>query len=134
MGDILAMEQLHYQAELRSAADVPRADVPLKDAELALARQLIEQGAVDEFRPENFRDTVRERVLEEIQRKVDGEQISAAPAEAPQTRVIDLMEALKASLAKRGASTAEKKPAKQAGAAKAAEKESAAKPKKKAGG
>jgi DNA end-binding protein Ku len=136
MGDILAMEQLHYQAEIRSAADVPRADVPLKDAELSLARQLIEQGAVDEFRPENFRDTVRERVLEEIQRKVDGEQISAAPAEAPQTRVIDLMEALKASLAKRGASTAEKMPAKRvaATAPKAVEKEPATKPKKKAGG
>jgi DNA end-binding protein Ku len=135
MGDILAMEQLHYHSEIRSAADVPRADVPLKDAELALARQLIEQGAVDEFRPENFRDTVRERVLEEIQRKVDGEQISAAPAEAPQTRVIDLMEALKASLAKRGASTAEKKPAKRVAAAAAKpEKEPAAKPKKKASG
>ena len=133
MGDILAMEQLHYQAEIRSAADVPRAEVPLKDAELSLARQLIEQGAVDEFRPENFRDTVRERVLEEIQRKVDGEQISAAPAEAPQTRVIDLMEALKASLAKRGASTEEKKPAKHAAAAKAVP-EPAARPKKKAGG
>ena len=134
MGDILAMEQLHYHGEIRSAAEVPRADVPLKDAELALARQLIEQGAVDEFRPENFRDTVRERVLEEIQRKVDGEQISAAPAEAPQTRVIDLMEALKASLAKRGASTEEKKPAQRAVAAKAAEKEPAAKPRKKASG
>ena len=136
MGDILAMEQLHYQGELRSAADVPRADVPLKDAELSLARQLIEQGAVEEFRPENFRDTVRERVLEEIQRKVDGQEISAAPAEAPQTRVIDLMEALKASLAKRGASTAEKMPAKRvaATAVKAVEKEPATKPKKKAGG
>jgi DNA end-binding protein Ku len=135
MGDILAMEQLHYQAEIRSAADVPRADVPLKDAELSLARQLIEQGAVDEFRPENFRDTVRERVLEEIQRKVDGEQISSAPAEAPQTRVIDLMEALKASLAKRGASTAEKKPAKRVAAAVAGpEKEPAVKPKRKASG
>ena len=135
MGDILAMEQLHYQAEIRSAADVPRADVPLKDAELSLARQLIEQGAVDEFRPENFRDTVRERVLEEIQRKVDGEQISSAPAEAPQTRVIALMEALKASLAKRGASTAEKKPAKRVAAAVARpEKEPAVKPKRKASG
>jgi DNA end-binding protein Ku len=132
MGDILAMEQLHYQGELRSAADVPRADVVLKDAELTLARQLIEQGAVDEFRPENFRDTVRERVLEEIQRKVEGQEISAAPAEAPQTKVIDLMEALKASLAKRGASTEEKKPARQAAAK--PEKETAAKPKKKAGG
>jgi DNA end-binding protein Ku len=133
MGDILAMEQLHYQGEIRSAGDVPRADVPLKDAELALARQLIEQGAVDEFRPENFRDTVRERVLEEIQRKVDGQQISTSPTDAPQTKVIDLMEALKASLAKRGASTEEKKPARRVAAAKEAP-EPAAKPKKKAGG
>jgi DNA end-binding protein Ku len=134
MGDILVMEQLHYQTEIRSAADVPRADVPIKDAELALARQLIDQSSADEFRPENYHDTVRERVLEEIQRKVDGKEISAAPAEAPQARVIDLMEALKASLAKRGASTAEKKPAKRAAETKAAGKEPAAKPKKKAGG
>ena len=132
MGDILAMEQLHYHGDLRSAGEVPRPEVPLKDAELSLARQLIEQGAVDEFHPENFRDTVRERVLEEIQRKVDGQEISATPSEAPQTKVIDLMEALKASLTKRGASTEEKKPARQA--VPKAEKEPAAKPRKKAGG
>jgi|SRR5438128_362392 len=134
MGDILVMEQLHYHAELRSAAEVPRPDVPLKDAELALARQLIEQGSVEEFRPESYRDQVRERVLEEIQRKVDGQEITASAPEAPQTRVIDLMDALKASLAKRGASTAEKKPAKRDASAKPAEKEPAAKPRKKAGG
>jgi DNA end-binding protein Ku len=134
MGDILVMEQLHYHAEIRSADEVPRPDVPLKDAELALARQLIEQGSVEEFRPEAYRDQVRERVLEEIQRKVDGQEITAAAPEAPQTRVIDLMDALKASLAKRGASTAEKKPAKRDASAKPAEKEPAAKPRKKAGG
>jgi DNA end-binding protein Ku len=134
MGDILVMEQLHYHAEIRSADEVPRPDVPLKDAELALARQLIEQGSVEEFRPEEYRDQVRERVLEEIQRKVDGQEISAAAPEAPQTRVIDLMDALKASLAKRGASTAEKKPAKRDASGKPAEKEPAAKPRKKAGG
>ena len=132
MGDILAMEQLHYHGEIRSAGEVPRPEVPLKDAELSLARQLIEQGAVDEFHPENFRDTVRERVLEEIQRKVDGQEITATPAEAPQTKVIDLMEALKASLTKRGASTEEKRPARQV-APKAA-KEPTAKPKRKASG
>jgi DNA end-binding protein Ku len=122
MGDVLAMEQLHYHGEIRSAGEVPRPEAPVKDAELALARQLIEQSAVDEFHPENYRDTVRERVLQEIQRKVDGQEISAAPAEAPQAKVIDLMEALKASLAKRGASTAEKKPARRAAAAKPAKK------------
>ena len=111
MGDILVMEQLHYQGEIRSADDVPRSEVTLKDAELALARQLIEQGSVDEFRPQNFHDTVRERVLEAIQRKVDGQEITAEATEAPQTKIIDLMDALKASLAKRGASTDEKKPA-----------------------
>jgi DNA end-binding protein Ku len=111
MGDILVMEQLHYQGEIRSADDVPRPEVTLKDAELTLARQLIEQGSVDEFRPQNFQDTVRERVLEAIQRKVDGQEITAEATEAPQTKIIDLMDALKASLAKRGASTDEKKPA-----------------------
>jgi DNA end-binding protein Ku len=135
MGDILVMEQLHYQGELRSADEVPRPDVVIKDAELALARQLIEQGAVEEFKPENYRDTVRERVLEAIQQKVDGQEITAESTDAPQTKIIDLMDALKASLAKRGASTAEKMPAMRAAAAKSAEKEEpAAKPKKKAGG
>jgi DNA end-binding protein Ku len=134
MGDILVMEQLHYHGELRSADEVPKPDVTIKDAELALARQLIEQGAVEEFKPENYRDTVRERVLEAIQQKVDGQEITAETTDAPQTKIIDLMDALKASLAKRGASTAEKLPAQHAAGAKADEKEPAAKPKRKASG
>ena len=129
MGDILVMEQLHYHGELKSADEVPRPEVAIKDQELALARQLIEQASVDEFRPENYHDTVRERVLEAIQQKVDGQEITATPAEAPQTKIIDLMDALKASIAKR----AEKKPVKVA-AAKSAEREPAAKPRRKASG
>ena len=132
MGDMLVMEQLHYAGELKSADEVPLPEVALKDAELALARQLIEQASVEEFRPENYHDTVRERVLEAIQQKVEGQDITAAPAEAPQTKIIDLMDALKASLAKRG-TTAEKKPVKIA-AAKSAEEEARPKPRKKAGG
>jgi DNA end-binding protein Ku len=134
MGDVLVMEQLHYHAELRSAADVPRPDTAVKDGELALARLLIEQTAVDEFRPESYRDQVRERVLEAIQRKVDGQDITAEPSHAPETKIIDLMDALKASLAKRGASTAQKKPAKQAADKEAVAKDTAAKPRKKASG
>jgi DNA end-binding protein Ku len=132
MGDLLVMEQLHYHAELRSADEVPRPETPVKDGELALARLLIEQSSVDEFRPENFRDTVRERVLEAIQQKVDGQDITAEAPEAPQAKIIDLMDALKASLAKRGTTTAEKRPAKLV-ATKAA-KELPAKPRKKASG
>jgi DNA end-binding protein Ku len=132
MGDMLVMEQLHYAGELKSADEVPLPDVAVKDAELALARQLIEQASVEEFRPENYHDTVRERMLEAIQQKVEGQDITAAPAEAPQTKIIDLMDALKASLAKRG-TTAEKKPVRIA-AAKSAEDEPPAKQRKKAGG
>jgi DNA end-binding protein Ku len=128
---VLVMEQLHYAAELRPAGEVPHPDTPVKDAELALARQLIEQTATDEFRPENYHDTVRERVLEAIQRKVEGQEITAEAA-APETKIIDLMDALKASLAKRGSSTAEKKPAKRA--AENSEQDEGAPKKRKAGG
>jgi DNA end-binding protein Ku len=102
MDGVLAMEQLHYASELRSAAEVPQPDVKLKPTELTLAEQLIEQSATDEFKPEAYHDQVRERVLEAIQQKVEGEEITAEPQEAPQTKIIDLMEALKASLAKKG--------------------------------
>ena len=122
---VLVMEQLHYQPELRSAAEVPHPDTPVKEAELALARQLIEQSSTDEFRPENYRDTVRERVMEAIQGKVEGQEITAEEAPA-ETKIIDLMDALKASLAKRGASAGEKK--------QADEEEEAAPRKRKAGG
>jgi DNA end-binding protein Ku len=113
MDGVLVMEQLHYPAELRSAVDVPIQDVPVKDAELALARQLIEQTATDEFHPEKYHDTVRDRVLEAIQQKVDGQEITTEATEQPETKIIDLMDALKASLAKRGGS-ADKKSTKSA--------------------
>jgi DNA end-binding protein Ku len=128
---VLVMEQLHYPAELRPAGEVPHPDTPVKEAELALARQLIEQSATDEFHPENYHDTVRERVLEAIQRKVEGQEITAEAA-PPETKIIDLMDALKASLARKGNSTEEKKPAKRAGA-KADEAEATPK-KRRAGG
>jgi DNA end-binding protein Ku len=112
---VLAMEQLHYAGELRSAKDVPLPEVTVKPAELALAQQLIEQSATDEFHPEQYHDQVRDRVLAAIQQKVDGQEITAEPQEAPQAKIIDLMEALKASLAKKGApAPVERKPARRA--------------------
>lgn len=103
LGDVLVMEQLHYANEIRAADDVPLGEGDVKPAELDLAKQLIEQSATEEFRPEQYQDQVRARVLEAIQRKVEGHEIIDEPAEAPQTKIIDLMEALKASLAKAGA-------------------------------
>ena len=103
-GKVLVLEQLHYADELKVADEVEIGESPVKEAELALATQLIEQTATDEFHPEQFRDTVRARVLEAIQQKVEGREITEEPVEAPQAKIIDLMDALKASLA-RGVAT-----------------------------
>jgi DNA end-binding protein Ku len=102
LGHVLVMEQLHYADELKNAAEVPVGESPVKEQELALATQLIQQTATDEFHPERYQDTVRGRVLEAIQRKVEGANIVEEPAEAPQAKIIDLMDALRASLARSG--------------------------------
>lgn len=102
MGKVLVMEQLHYADELKQADEVPVGESPVKEAELTLAKQLIEQSATDDFRPAQYQDNVRGRVLEAIQRKVEGQDILEEPTEAPSAKIVDLMEALKASL-KRGA-------------------------------
>lgn len=120
-GGIL-MEQLKYADEVRSMDEVPLGDAEVKEAELQLAVQLIEQHASEKFEPAKYRDEVRERTLELIQMKVEGEDITAAPTEAPKTQIIDLMEALKASLSGAEGGEEERKAPKRAGAKKAAEK------------
>ena len=97
----LVMEQLHYADEVRSTAEVPIPTGDVKPAELALAKQLIDQTTNDAFEPEKYKDTVRERVLETIQRKVEGQDITAQDV-VPDGggKIVDLMEALKASLAR----------------------------------
>jgi len=112
----LVMEQLHYSDEIRTIKDVDIPEGEVKKAELALAVQLIEQAASEEFKPEAYEDNVKKRMLESIQLKVEGHEITSEPAAAPETQIIDLMEALKASLAKSGAAgeAEERKPAKRA--------------------
>ena len=119
----LVMEQLHYADELRAFSEVPIEDADVKPAELKLATQLVEQAATDAFNPESYKDEVRERMLALIQRKVEGEDITLAPTAEPEHKIIDIMEALKASLAagnarKPAQQAEEKKPAKQKVAAK----------------
>ena len=96
-------QNMVYADELRSPKEVPLGEGEVKPAELALAKQFIEQAATDEFKPEAYHDTVRERILEAIQQKVDGQEITAEPEPEKGTKILDLMEALKASLAKKGA-------------------------------
>jgi DNA end-binding protein Ku len=111
--DALVLHQLHYAEEIRPP--VASIDGKVKDAELKLARQLIEQITTDRFKPEGYEDEVRSRVRAQIKRKVEGEEITAAPAERRKGEVVDLMEALKASLgAQAGRRGGERKPAKRA--------------------
>ncbi|HEX5715418.1 MAG TPA: Ku protein [Thermoanaerobaculia bacterium] len=97
--DGLIMQQLRYADEIRSFTEVPVAPSEVKEPELRLAMQLIEQIAADEFHPEVYEDNVRKRTRALIEQKVQGQEIQAEPAEAPKAQIIDLMEALKASLA-----------------------------------
>jgi DNA end-binding protein Ku len=111
----LIMEQLRYADEVKPFDEVPVGDGKVKKEEMKLAVQLVEQGATDEYRPEQFEDEVYKRVLEQIERKIQGEEITAAPPPETDGKIIDLMDALKASLAgsEKGKQTkATRKPAK----------------------
>jgi DNA end-binding protein Ku len=132
--DGILMEQLRYSHEVRSFEDVPIGSAEVKEKELELAVQLIRQIATEEFRPEAYRDEVRDRVLELIQRKIEGEDITEAPVEAPQTQIIDLMEALKASLARSESGSEEEPKSGRKGAKSAAGKTTRRAARKKAAG
>jgi DNA end-binding protein Ku len=73
-------------------------DVDVSDRELKIARQLIESLAT-EFEPERYRDEYRERVLELIEKKAEGQEIVLQPQTEEPAQVVDLMAALEASLA-----------------------------------
>ena len=101
IGDVLAMQQLHYATDVRPASEVEIPKPEVKPAELKLAQQLIDQQTAEKFDPQAYKDEVRARIEAAIQKKVQGHEISVAES-APQGegKVIDLMEALRASLQK----------------------------------
>jgi DNA end-binding protein Ku len=99
LDDGLVMQELRYADEVRAMDEIPLGDAQVKEPELKLALQIIEQGVSDSFRPEAYEDEVKKRMLAAIERKVEGHEIRAEPVEEPRAQVIDLMEALKASLA-----------------------------------
>ncbi|MEX2109590.1 MAG: Ku protein [Gemmatimonadaceae bacterium] len=108
LNGVLVMEQLHYADEIRPTTEVTIPPGEVKDAELKLATQLIDQTSNESFEPAKYKDTVRERVLETIQRKIDGQDITGEAAPAADTKMLDLMQALKASLSKEKPEKAEK--------------------------
>ena len=128
----IVMQQLYYADEIRPFADIPVETADVSPKELDLAKLLVDQRAADSFKPETYEDDVKKRVLGLIQKKVEGEDISIAPAEAGGGQIIDLMEALKASLAKKPEAAPAAKPAASAKKASASAEEPARKPAKRA--
>ena len=97
----LVMQQLLYADEVRSIDEVEIPDTEVNPKELKLAQQLIEAQASDAFDPSAYRDQVRERIESAIEKKVEGQEITFTEAAQASAQVIDLMEALRASLEKK---------------------------------
>jgi DNA end-binding protein Ku len=105
MGKGLALHQLHFKAEVRTIAELAIEAAEVKEAELKLARLLIDQQSSKAFDPNQYVDEVKQRIEEAIAQKVKGNEVSLSAAPEPgKSNVIDLMEALKASLKQRSAS------------------------------
>ncbi|MDR5754888.1 MULTISPECIES: Ku protein [unclassified Caballeronia] len=97
--DGLILQTLLYADEVRSQADIGIEETDIQPTELQLAEQLIEQYRVDSYDAAAYKDEEKERILAEIDKKIAGNKITAAPAvEQPGAQVIDLVEALRASL------------------------------------
>jgi DNA end-binding protein Ku len=126
--DGLAMHQLHFKAEVRDLKDLGIEPAAVSEPELKLAQQLIDHLAAKRFDPNEYADEHRARVQAAIQKKVEGKEVSMA--EAPVTikgggNVINLMDALRASIDARGSRPAglkERKAPKRAAAQSASRK------------
>ena len=132
----LMMHTIYYADEVRPVEEVERgSEEPVKESELDLAHRLIDELTTKNLDLSKYHDTFRERVIEAAQQKIAGQQVTEAPEAPRRGQVIDLMAALKASLAKRAASEQER----EAGAAPSVEQGEAAagaggrKPAKRAG-
>jgi DNA end-binding protein Ku len=107
------MQQLLYADEVRPISEVEIPDTDVKAAELKLAKQLIDAQSSKKFDPKQYKDDVKGRIESAIQKKVEGQEITVTETLEAGAQVIDLMEALRASLEK-------KAPAKGKGAAESA--------------
>jgi DNA end-binding protein Ku len=118
--DGLVLQQLLYADEVRSLKDLGIEQAGVSDGELKLALQLIDQISRDAYDPQEFKDEEKQRVLAAIDAKIAGQEVVASSrSEEPSSgQVIDLMEALRASIGQRGGAKAAA-PAKAEKAAKA---------------
>jgi DNA end-binding protein Ku len=127
----LVMQQLLYAGEVRAMKDLEIPKTEVKPAELKLAQMLIEQQTSETFDPSQYTDEVAQRIEAAVQKKVEGQEITLAlePEGGGGAQVIDLMEALRASLEKKAPMRAKAaEPAPVAAARKPAKRAQAAQP------
>jgi DNA end-binding protein Ku len=95
----LVLHYVYYADEVRAFDEVDRATKhTYKEMEVELADKLIAQLDQPEFKPDRFRDEYRDRVMGAVEQKVAGREVTVAPEE-PKAQIIDLLEALKRSVA-----------------------------------
>jgi DNA end-binding protein Ku len=111
----LMLHTMYFADEVRDFGEIDKgASAKVRENELKLALQLVDGLASEEFEPSRYEDEYRQRVLDLIKKKVEGQEMTTATPAPPRAQVIDLMEALKESLAKRVPSGERKPPAKAA--------------------
>jgi DNA end-binding protein Ku len=99
----LMLHTMYYNDEIRSFGEIDHgANASVKESELSLAQRLLNDLTQKKFKPSEFKDNYRERVIEAAEQKLAGHELTEAAPEVRQGKVIDLMSALKESLKKRG--------------------------------
>ncbi|MFI5371255.1 MAG: Ku protein [Candidatus Eisenbacteria bacterium] len=100
----LMLHTMYFADEIRDFGEVDKGeDAKLKPGEMELAQRLVNELSSESFKPEKYSDEYRVRVLEVVEAKVEGKEVTSLAPQAQRTQVIDLMDALKQSLGKRGA-------------------------------
>lgn len=98
----LMLHTLYYAHEVRNFGEIEKGETAkIREGEIDLALRLVSELSRDEFEPEQYQDEYRKRVLELVNVKVEGRETTAAPPPVQRAQIIDLMEALKQSLARK---------------------------------
>jgi DNA end-binding protein Ku len=115
--DGLMLHTMFFADEIRDFGEVDKGeDAKLKPGEMDLAKRLVKELAVDKFKPEQYADEYRGRVMAAVEQKVEGKEVTSIAPQSQRAQVIDLMDALKQSLGKKGASSASDGPGRKSAA------------------
>ncbi len=100
----LMLHTMYFADEARDFSEIDTGETAeIREGELELAVRLIDELSHEEFKPEQYKDEYRLRVLDLVNLKVEGKEVTAVGPQVQRIQVIDLMDALTQSLAQRAA-------------------------------